>query len=131
MKAAVEAIRAQLPRGWQPLAGPVKINVRVQVPGLSSDVSNRLKSLEDACTEAGVWLDDRQVSSILALKEFGPRGGCETVIGVSEAFDGELRARLLAATVRREAEARRTAQTKTRPRKAKGVTVTPNVRRGT
>lgn len=121
MAEAVRTIAAQLPRGWQPITGPVLLIADVQVPGLSSDVSNRLKSLEDALTEAGVWLDDRQVAEIQARKSFGLES-CEARLSILPTDAPHLAKRLF------EAE-KRAAKTR-KPRKLKGVTATPNVRRG-
>lgn len=123
-KASVQAIRGQLPTGWKALTGPVLVTYEVEVPTLSSDAPNRHKTLEDALAMAGVIRDDRQVARTIIDKLFGPPDACVVRVTV-EPFDRPELAERLAKAEKRAAKA------KPRPRKVKGVTVTPNVRRGT
>jgi len=133
-RAAVAAIRAQLPRGWEPLSGPVALLLDVQVPGLSSDVSNRIKSIEDALTEARVWLDDRQVVLIHAAKIIGKRGNCDVVATIQPHEAPEVAARLATAEKRAARSAAPTwrdlADEQEAPEPYRRGVPTPNVRGG-
>lgn len=125
MRAAVRAIREQLPPGWMTLTGPVLVTYEVEVPTLSSDGPNRHKTLEDTLAMAGVIQDDRQVARTIIDKLFGPPDACVVRVTV-EPFDRPE----LAERLERAAKAAEKRAAKTKPRKVKGVTVTPNVRMG-
>ncbi len=120
-RAAVRAIREQLPPGWVTLTGPVLVTYGVEVPTLASDAPNRHKTLEDCLEEAGVFGNDKQVARTVIDKLFGPPDACVVRVTV-EPFDRPELAERLAKAEKRAAKAK--------PRKVKGVTVTPNVRRG-
>jgi len=53
----------------EPLTGRIRLLLVVHMPrSARSDISNRLKPLEDALTAAGVWLDDSQVDDERLLR---------------------------------------------------------------
>jgi len=70
-----------------PLEGPVAVYVRFWMPDLRArDLDNLAKCCLDAGNQARLWLDDRQVVALVALKDldrenprtelaFGPRRG--------------------------------------------------------
>lgn len=72
--------------GPQPprLAGPLAVTLSVWLPDRRRrDLDNLIKPVLDACTAAGVWLDDSQVRA-LSVADVGRRvPGC-VVINVSE-----------------------------------------------
>lgn len=60
-----EAVHAKLPTA--PVGGLLELYVTMYVPTISSDVSNRLKALEDACN-GRLWWDDKQIAEIHCRK---------------------------------------------------------------
>lgn len=64
----------------EPLDGALVLHCTFTFPSIASDVSNRIKALEDALTAAGVWHDDKQVTHIHAEKLIGePRTRIEVL----------------------------------------------------
>lgn len=73
-----------------PYAGPVEVGMsfyvarpkstpkRVVYPGKRPDLSHLVRAVEDACTAAGVWLDDSQVVVLYAAKMFVGNGHLDT-----------------------------------------------------
>ena len=75
--AAIEA----MPEGWEKLDGPLVLSVGFWMPRPKSakkaiaafrmpDLSKLIRSTEDALTDAGVWVDDARVCSIMADKQY-------------------------------------------------------------
>lgn len=55
-------IKSQLPRGWQPITGRVRVDCWAYPPDRRKrDLDNLWKPVLDALTKSGVWLDDSQV----------------------------------------------------------------------
>lgn len=82
-QAVVHAALAQLPKDWQPLDGPLVVEMiftlrkpqsapkrRRTFPDRTPDLSKLIRATEDALTDAGVWADDARVVSCRALKCF-------------------------------------------------------------
>ena len=93
-----DAIRRQLPEGWTPLGDPVELSVYLvyperkidNLPGDAliphterPDADNLVKSILDAATRAGVWLDDAQVFDLRVRKFRGrvPRWTADAKFG--------------------------------------------------
>lgn len=53
------------------------------------DVDNMAKSVMDACTEAGVWLDDSQVSTLTVSKRYGEADSIRVRIEVQQPLASE------------------------------------------
>lgn len=81
------ALMQQLPRGWQTLAGPVDVRLKICPPDrMRRDLDNTLKALLDAMTKGGVYGDDSQIVSVLA--EFGePERPGHVVVEISVRVD--------------------------------------------
>lgn len=70
--AAVLEIKAAMRRqGVKRYSGPVQLLVRFTFATLASDIRNRMKALEDACTAAGVWHDDNRITHETISKSLG------------------------------------------------------------
>ena len=64
------------------ISGRIAIYIALYAPTKRKyDIDNRIKSLLDACTHAGIWLDDEQVDSIICVRRNVVKGGmCKVVI---------------------------------------------------
>jgi crossover junction endodeoxyribonuclease RusA len=84
-----EAVRASvveaLPPDWQPIPGPVAVELAFALPKPSSaprrrrtwptgprsgDIDKLTRCVHDACTDAGVWRDDSQVVDLRVTKDY-------------------------------------------------------------
>ena len=91
-KAAVASLRESLPDGWEPLDGPlacVVVAVHKRPGNLcrkrdpdgwiprprKPDADNIAKAVLDACSDAGVWVDDARIWSLTVLDVDGEKGG--------------------------------------------------------
>lgn len=82
-------VRANTGNG-DPVRGPIRVTVFVWVPDRRKrDLDNLLKPLLDACTYAGLWVDDSQIVD-LRIKRRGVRPGGSVVVRVYP-MDRELR----------------------------------------
>ena len=61
---AKTAIRMQLPDEWIAIDKPLSLLIELQRPTSNSDLSNRIKALEDSLVQNGVICDDRLVHDI-------------------------------------------------------------------
>lgn len=90
--AAVASVRESLPDGWEPLDGPlacVVVAVHTRPSNLcrkadpdgwiprprKPDCDNIAKAVLDACSDAGVWVDDARIWSLTVLDVDGEKGG--------------------------------------------------------
>jgi crossover junction endodeoxyribonuclease RusA len=77
------AARAAMPEGWSPLAGAVSVTLifhlrrPLAAPKTKDihaikkpDIEKLVRGIHDALTDAGVWLDDSQVVSLRADKQY-------------------------------------------------------------
>ena len=76
-------------KGWppEPLTGRIRLLVEVHMARAGkSDVSNRMKALEDALTNCGAWLDDSQIDDSHPIRGcvISPTGAMDVVIEVIE-----------------------------------------------
>jgi crossover junction endodeoxyribonuclease RusA len=72
--------------GPQPprLVGPLAVTLSVWLPDRRKrDLDNLIKPVLDACTAAGVWIDDSQVAA-LSIARLGVRKPGATILQVSE-----------------------------------------------
>lgn len=97
-RAVVDAVWAQ--RGAKaPIAGPVILTLELSPPDAARrDLDNLFKAPLDALTHAGVWEDDSQVQSMLALKD--GRGGTLGLTIIQVDASASLREQVLAASAR-------------------------------
>ena len=89
-KAAVASLRESLPDGWEPLDGPlacVVVAVHTRPGNLcrkadpdgwiprprKPDADNIAKAVLDACSDAGVWVDDARIWSLSVLDVDGEK----------------------------------------------------------
>ena len=82
---AVEYFWQRRFRGWppDPLTGRIRLLVEVHMARNGrSDISNRIKALEDALTEAGAWIDDSQVDDLRVIRGdvMPPTGAMDVII---------------------------------------------------
>jgi crossover junction endodeoxyribonuclease RusA len=83
-------ILAELSDDWQPVVGPITLQLRFALPkpksapktrrvwpsGRVGDLDKLVRAVMDAMTDAGVWLDDAQVCELFATKDYpGPDVG--------------------------------------------------------
>lgn len=77
----VAAARAAMPEGWEPLTGPVNINLTFWLPrpkgapktvdilpNKGLDIDKLMRGTSDAMTNAGVWVDDSQIVGVVLFK---------------------------------------------------------------
>lgn len=77
-KAVAEIVAAT---GHQPLKGRLAMFVQIHpADRRSQDLDNRAKSLQDALTHAGVWLDDEQIDELHLVRREVVKGGRVTVV---------------------------------------------------
>lgn len=88
-----EAVRStlvdRLPDNWAPLTGPVHVTIEFvlqrpasapkrrrtwPIKARSGDLDKLVRAVLDAATDAGIWVDDSQVISITASKDWAPDG---------------------------------------------------------
>ena len=74
---------AQEMAGWAPLAGvPIALEAEFWLPHIGSDLTNRLKALEDAMTGI-VWSDDCQIAKVACVKHLDYESHLEVVAAIS------------------------------------------------
>ena len=61
--AAKTAIRMQLER-WEPISNPIRLSIDLQRPTANSDLSNRIKALEDILVKTNIIVDDKLVHDL-------------------------------------------------------------------
>ncbi len=86
---AVEAAWLRHFDGWppEPLTGQIRLLVVVHMARNGrSDVSNRIKALEDALTECGAWTDDSHIDDLHPIRGavIPPTGAMDVIIEVIE-----------------------------------------------
>jgi crossover junction endodeoxyribonuclease RusA len=84
-KAAVKAAWFTRWKGWppEPLAGRIRLLITVgYFDRRSIDLDNRVKPLQDALTECGVWIDDDQVDDLRIMRGpiVKPTGAMDVII---------------------------------------------------
>jgi hypothetical protein len=62
------------PSGSAPLEGPLILAGNFYLPSIASDLDGRLKALQDALTQAGVYHDDKQITCITVRKRINVEG---------------------------------------------------------
>ncbi len=76
--------RSQL-GSYEPLKGRIHMAMKLHAPNeRRCDLDNRLKIVQDALTDARVWIDDEQIDSLSVMR--GPvssNGGC-VILAISE-----------------------------------------------
>lgn len=77
-KAVAEIVAAA---GYKTLQGRVSLFAAIYpADRRRQDIDNRAKSLQDALTEAGVWLDDEQIDELHLVRREVVRGGLVKVV---------------------------------------------------
>ena len=92
-----DVVRAAVGAGHGKIHGPAYLHATMYFRSVSSDLSNRIKALEDGLTAAGVWFDDAQVVRLECEKALAPKGVepyCEVRAGAYWVPDPDLRMRL-------------------------------------
>ena len=82
--AAVKTLWQRRFMGWppDPLTGRLRLLIEVHATRRGGDLDNRIKSLQDALTEAGVWIDDSQVDDLRVIRGgvIFPAGAMDIII---------------------------------------------------
>lgn len=73
---AMVALEVTVQRAAKRLAGRLQVEIEAHVPDRRRrDIDNLFKALGDACTYAGVWIDDEQIDRLsIARRERIPGG---------------------------------------------------------
>jgi crossover junction endodeoxyribonuclease RusA len=75
---AIDVLRANM--GWRTVIQE-PVGVSVTLPKLRGDIDNRVKTLFDAITKAGVWKDDKLVKAFdVSISPGMPKDRCVVVI---------------------------------------------------
>lgn len=83
------------PDGWEPLTGPIKVNLLFALPqpkrtptnypgvaGRVGDIDKLTRAVLDSLTDAGAWRDDSQVVELRAVKAYPSPAVAQTIPGV-------------------------------------------------
>ena len=62
-RSAQSVIRTQLAE-WKPIENPCKLDIRLERPTANSDLSNRIKALEDCLVDNKIIADDKLIGEI-------------------------------------------------------------------